>query len=608
MERRGSISQARLATVRGRRVVFVFALTMPMVLFCSGGCESGNVDQNHSPEAGTVDSAADQFHLNDVAMELGINLRYQLPQPDRYHMPDIMGYGCAALDADRDGDVDLIFAVRENQTSGSQNSTAIDDSRRSPSDQQKNAGVSVWPGTFYRQAPTGRFEKMTDRSDDESGTPMGIATGDVNNDGWPDVYMTCFGEDQLFLNREGKGFEKVTEAAGISNPRWGTSACFVDYDRDGWLDLYVTNYVDYFPQKCVQLSGVNQDFCGPQRFKATRDCLFRNTTAEAPDGTVQFKDVTTHVGMNAVRGKGLGVAAADFTGDGWQDIYVANDQEPNFLWVNQQDGTYREEAILLGCATDHLGNSQASMGLCIHDFDDDGRFDILVTHIDGERNTLYVGTREADFRDATLDSPICRQSFDQTGFGVATMDLDGDGVDELVVANGRVRRPDGSVSPQRDFWEPYRQPAMIHSRSGAFPLLKGSSLYRGLVASDLDDDGDRDVILTSIDQPPVVVRNELPVSARSNLSVHAILPKLGGRDALGATVLLKTNTRQTSRLIQTCGSYLSASMPVAEFSLLPDEVIKNLTVVWPDGERELFSVPSGEGHVRVEQGRGTSIQ
>lgn len=567
------------------------------------GCESNQADRKKDVVNSSTVSPPGQFQLQDQTRELGIDLSPGLPRPDDYHMPDIMGYGCGVLDADRDGDVDLIFAIREHATTRQSGLEVQADSR---SDQASKS--LVWPGAFYRQDSKHRFERMVDSESSHHGTPMGIATGDVNNDGWPDVLITCFGEDQLYLNQSGNGFVDVTEAAGISNPRWGTSACFFDYDRDGWLDLYVTNYVDYFPQDCVQLSGVNPDFCGPQRFKATRDCLFRNTTGESSNAAVQFEEVTLASGIGELQGKGLGVTAADFTGDGWQDLYVANDQEPNFLWVNQQDGTFREEAVLLGCATDHLGNSQASMGVCVHDFNDDGQLDILVTHIDGERNTLYLGTSVGDFRDGTLDSAFCRQSFGLTGFGVATTDLDGDGVDEVLVANGRVRRPDGSISPSDDFWAPYRQSAMVHSSQGASPLLSTKALFRGLVCSDVDDDGDRDVILTSIDQSPVVVCNEHSARDRSVLMVQAVLPDLGERDALGATVLLQTDRRVTRRLIQTCGSYLSATMPVVEFSLSPGEAFRELIIRWPDGQQESFSeLPDGR-HVKLEKGFGTSIE
>ena len=569
-----------------------------LALLAGSGCGSSTPEISVPTDTPSLAPPLARFALREVTHEFGIDVQHQLSTRHEYHMPDIMGYGCAAVDFDRDGDVDLLFACHEKG----------DSVRRQISESASSASL-VWPGTFFKQDEPGRFVKMPQPAAQEGhATAMGFAVGDVDNDGWPDIYMTHFGNDQLFMNRSGKGFEDVTAAAGISNLRWGTSACFVDYDRDGWLDLFVTNYVDYFPQKCVQLSGVNPDFCGPQRFKSTRDCLFRNTSGESTDGAVRFAEVATDSGIGALAGKGLGVAAADFTGDGWQDIYVANDQEPNFLWVNQHDGTFSEEAILLGCATDHLGNSQASMGVCVHDFNDDSLLDILVTHIDGERNTLYLGTPNGDFHDGTLDSPACRQSLNQTGFGVATADLDGDGTNEIFVANGRVRRPDGFTSIHDDFWAPYRQPAMMHAIDGAFSILPRQSLYRGLVAADLDNDGDRDIVLTSIDHPPTAIRNEQSTASRTNMVVRAIDMKHGSRDALGAIVTLETSSRVSSRLVQTCGSYLSATMPNTEFSLSPNEKVKTLRVVWPDGQKESFPAPINNRDVNLEQGRGTSIQ
>ncbi len=567
----------------------------------------------------------DRFSLQDITDEAGIRIRPLSSSNDKYHMPDIMGYGCAALDFDRDGDVDLVFAHHENQVEHSGNSIELA-TQMSP-DTRKNLDSGslnplVWPGTFFIQSEPGRFVKAPESvSERNNETASGIAVGDVNNDGWPDIYMTYFGRDRLFINRDGEGFEDVTEAAGISNARWGTSACFVDYDRDGWLDLYVTNYVDYVPQKCVQLSGVNQDFCGPQRFKATRDYLLRNTTSESADGTVSFIDATTTSGIGELRGKGLGVVAADLTGDGWPDIYVANDQEPNFLWVNQHDGTFREEAILLGCATDHLGNSQASMGICVHDFNDDEILDLFVTHIEGERNTLYLGTVNGAFRDATLDSEACRQSLPQTGFGVTTTDIDNDGQVELVVVNGRVRRPDGVLENAEHFWNAYAQPGFIyqtqppHHEPAAtitesaekitpISLFAGkTAVARGLVACDLDIDGDDDLVITQAADGAIVLKNNT-LKSGSHFRIRATMPDAGGRNALGAVVTLVCESRQIVRLIQTCGSYQSAKPPVASFSLPKGETPQALIVEWPDGTTEKFSPPTADQTTVLKQGSG----
>ncbi|NQV27194.1 MAG: CRTAC1 family protein [Rhodopirellula sp.] len=586
------------------------------VLVSGSGCGSSPTETRIPVGRPSPAALPSRFVLRDVTQEAGVDVQHYLSISHEYHMPDIVGYGCAALDFDRDGDVDLLFACYEKRVAGNDDTDVTtetpDSGRRQTSASELVPSPSlplVWPGTFFRQDEPGRFVKTSQPVTQHGNeTPMGVAVGDVNNDGWPDIYMTCYGHDQLFVNRAGKGFENVTIKAGISNPRWGTSACFFDYDRDGWLDLYVTNYVDYFPQKCVQLSGVNPDFCGPQRFKPTRDCLFRNRTGESSDGAIRFADVSIDSGIGELAGKGLGVAAADFTGDGWQDIYVANDQEPNFLWVNQHDGSFSEEAVLLGCATDHLGNSQASMGVCLHDFDDNGILDIFVTHIDGERNTLYLGTSQGDFRDATLDTPACRQSLDETGFGVVTTDLDDDGRDEVIVANGRVRRPDDFIGVHNDFWAPYQQALIIHTPDGAFPMQDRRSLFRGLIAADLDGDGDRDLVLTSIDHPPTVFKTERSKARPASLLVRTIAPGEGSRDALGAAVTVRTDRRLTTRLIQTCGSYLSATMPIAEFSLSTGETVKEWTVVWPDGQRELFSTPINNRNVQLEQGRGAPIQ
>ena len=275
----------------GLRLVAGLSLMAALLLTAPVGCgpTPESIEDNSTGSPSTRQTKP--FALHDVTVAAGIDFVHETSSSTDYHMPDIMGYGCGAFDFDRDGDLDLIFA------SGGGSAGA-------------GEMPVVWPGTVFRQDAPGHFTRMptsttTPEGRADNATAMGIAIGDVNNDGWPDVYITHFGNDQLYLNNAGTGFQNVTAAAGLSNPGWGTSACFVDFDRDGWLDLYVTNYVDYLPQKCVQLSGVNPDFCGPQRFKATRDCLFRNTTGESPDRLVQFQDVTSASGVGEDCGRPL---------------------------------------------------------------------------------------------------------------------------------------------------------------------------------------------------------------------------------------------------------------------------------------------------------------
>lgn len=578
--------------------VLIRLVTM-FLLIAAVGCDSADPP---SPELAVTEA------FSSAVGRMPSEVRHVVEKPDRYEMPDIMGAGCALLDFDRDGRLDLFLV------------SAAD------------ASESVASERLYRQTSSGDLVDTTFRLEDElAGTGMGVTVGDFNNDGWPDIYETRFGEDRLLLNVAAtgsfsRGFKDVSETAGISNLRWGTSACCVDFDRDGWLDLFVTNYVDYVPQECVQLSGVNRDFCGPQQFNSSPDRLFRNVTGElAAEGAIEpdtlaFEDVTVASGIASLHGAGLGVVAVDFTDDGWPDIYVANDQQPNFLWVNQQDGTFREQAVPLGCASDALGNAQASMGIAVYDFDSDQKFDLLITHLDGERNTLYLRTADGGFRDASSQWGPSRESLPTTGFGIACLESPTPGKVDIVVANGRVRRPDGTNGNDGDFWMPYRQMDMLYEvdvtgRDGlpanceSKRLSAAPAVSRGLAAGDLNGDRWQDVVMTTVSDDVVLLTHALAPESHI-LTVRAIDPKLGGRDALGAIVTAVTNRGKLVRLVQTCGSYLSASEPAARFCVFStdDDWPTHLLVDWPDGSRERFDVPNIELVQVLEHGRGAAAE
>ncbi|MGH7202238.1 MAG: FG-GAP repeat domain-containing protein, partial [Planctomycetaceae bacterium] len=424
--------------------------------------------------------------FTDVTAEAGIEFLHVTGRRGRYFFPDVMAPGGAMLDFDLDGDLDILLI-----NSGSPKAAADDHGSN----------------RLYRQEPGGRFADVTEGSGLEGGDyGMGVAVGDVNNDGRPDVYVTNYGPDRLYLNQADGTFLDITEAAGIDNPQWGASACFVDYDRDGRLDLMVTNYVDYYPSRqCVDGRG-REDFCGPQVFFGTADKLYRNESGSGT--TVRFTDVSLSSGIAHQRGPGLSVTAADFNGDRWPDIYVANDGAANFLWINQRDGTFRDEAVLQGVANDALGRAQAGMGIAVGDVNGDAAFDLFVTHLAGETNTLYLSDA-AGFRDAGPSAGLAGPSFPYTGFGTALADLDHDGDLDALVVNGRVKRPESaSAGDEADtnFWRSYAEPNQISLNDGdgrfeefsssADPFTSAVDASRGLAAGDIDNDGDLDVLVT----------------------------------------------------------------------------------------------------------------
>lgn len=524
----------------------------------------------------------------------------------KYFFPEVMGSGLALLDYDRDGKLDL-FVVQGMPSHQTQPAPASGANRPSPSSR------------LYRQEDQGRFRDVTSEAGlvDDQPYGMGVAVGDVNNDGWPDLYVTKYGADRLFLNREGR-FEDITESSGIANPRWGTSAAFFDFDRDGWLDLFVANYVDYYPsQRCIQPSGV-EDYCHPRVFSDAPSRLFRNVTgddAAAADAGVRFQDVSLESGIDAKPGPGLGVLIDDFSGDGWPDIYVANDAKANFLWVNRQDGTFADEAIVAGAAYDRAGRPQSSMGVASGDVDADGRSDLFMTHLDGEYSTLYLQLAASAFEDRTIDTGL-GGTIPFTGFGTALCDLDLDGDLDLVIANGRVRRPDAAreaPANPAEFWQTYaeRSAIFVNSGAGSFveaepeaePFCQGAHVARGLAVGDLDNDGDLDLVTSEVNGPVRVYKN---VASRQGdwLMVRAIEPGLGGRDAYGAVITVQAGSRRLMRTIHPASSYLSSSDPRAHFGLGATKTIDGLKVRWPDGTEESFAGGDANRELTLERGAG----
>jgi len=538
------------------------------------------------PRRGAATSAsqtAGPVFFVDRAAEVGIDFQHETDPPGSYFLPEIMGSGCALFDFDRDEDLDVLIVNLGTGYSTGGMSRAV-------------------THRLFEQVASGRFIDVSERAGFVSQSlGMGVAIGDVNNDGWPDVYFTSYGPDQLFLNRQGGRFDDVTAAAGIDNRHWGASACFVDFDRDGWLDLFVANYVDYHDRVCTRVGGGGRDYCGPHLFSGTAAKLFRNVTGEmtltnaraptdvtltsgdTPNRAARFQDVSMESGIASQRGPGLGVAAADFNADGWPDLYVANDQTANFLWINQHNGTFVEEAILRGCAYDAQGNAQASMGVALGDLDNDADLDIFLTHLDGERNTLYLNQPNGSFEDATIAAGLGSVSQPFTGFGTAFLDIDLDGDEDLVIANGHVKRPDAAKRTESprigagasrstkspftpDFWSPYRQRGQI-----------------------LLNDGDLDLVVNRIGARAAVFMNEIPRRGHW-LSIKVVDPQLGGRTVYGAMVTVVAGERRWIRCLQPGTSYLSSHDSRIHVGLGTIDRIERIEVKWPEGTQTKFHV------------------
>jgi hypothetical protein len=484
----------------------------------------------------------------------------------------------------------------------------------------QNAGPdSKSVNRLYKLLPNGSFHDVTEGSGlDVAGFNMGVAVGDVNNDGLPDVLLTQYHGVRLFLNCGNGHFQDVTKKAGLSNLLWGMSAAFFDYDRDGWLDLVLVNYLDYDPGKeCLTQQG-KKDFCSPIAFEGTCSKLFHNISktsgADTFGARVRFEDVSFASGLGRTPGSGLGVVCADFDGDGWPDIFVANDGMANRLWINRHDGTFVDEAASRSVAFNAAGQPQANMGVAIGDTANDGLLDLYVTHLMRETNILWKQGPPGSFRDRTVEFGLANTRWRGTGFGTLMADFNLDGRLDIAVVNGRVVRGGYARGTSLGFWETYAERNQIFAQedSGKFHDISSSNralcgswnVARGLAVADINNDGAPDLLVTRIGERARLYRNIAPDRGHW-LKVRAYDPELK-RDAYGAMVRVRADGRERLRLINPAQSYLTSSTPLSLFGLGPSSRYESITVTWPDGSPlEQFPGGAADRLVVLRKGEGT---
>jgi enediyne biosynthesis protein E4 len=529
----------------------------------------------------------------DATSQVGLGFIHDPGKPpgpnDIMFMPQIMGSGCALFDFDGDGRLDIYLV--QNAGPNSQNTNRL-----------------------YHQEPDGRFRDVSKGSGlDVAGFGMGVAIGDVNNDGFPDVFLMEYGRTRLFRNNGNGTFTDISKEAGFDAPHWASSAAFFDFDRDGWLDLAVVNYVDYDPSIRCSTAGGRSDYCHPGTFPGTVVRLYRNLGASAGSGRIVFEDVTIASGLGRLPGPGLGVLCADFDGDGWPDIFVANDGQANRLWLNQHNGTFVESAVARGLAYNATSQAQANMGVAFGDVNGDGLPDLFVTHLTDEYHALWKQIQRGHFQDRSAAYGITATRWRGTGFGTVLADFNCDGWLDLAWVNGRVsQRKEGLAQWPADFFKMYaeRNQLMANDGTGKFRDISPSNpafcgkpaVARGLAVGDIDGDGAPDLLLTEIGGPARVLLNRAPNRGHW-LTVRAMDPKLN-RDAYGAEVRVKAGGRDYVRCVNPGSSYQSSSDPRVYFGLGAADKTESIHVRWPDGSAETFAGGPADRSIELKKGAG----
>ena len=567
-----------------------------------GAADSGSpAPPGPAPPAAPPEPAVEWFV--DRAAAAGLDFVHFNGMSGSFYQPEMMGPGAGLFDYDNDGDLDVYLAQGELLGSGTPLVPLPEG--QPPGDRLYRNDLEVRPdGTR-----TLRFTDVTE----ESGVPaggygMGVAAGDYDNDGWVDLYLTRFGRNRMLRNRGDGTFADVSAATGADEPSWGVPASFFDFDRDGWLDLFVGNYLNYTLDthtQCYNRAGP-PDYCPPEVSPPAPSRLYRNR------GDGAFADVTAAAGLAREFGPALGAAAADYDGDGRIDLFVANDQQENQLWINQGGGRFRNLALPRGVALGAAGDAKADMGVDAGDFDNDGDEDLFITELTGQGSTLYVNDGAGLFEDLSAAYGIRAASLPYTGFGAGWIDVDNDGWLDVVAVNGSVTQRLESLGPENPFPLDQRNQVFrnlagerfedVTGRAGA-PFAR-SAVSRGAAFGDVDNDGDTDVLVANAAGRAELLINQ--VGQRRGWLGLRLVGAAAPRDAVGARVAVTGSDGVTRRRrARADGSYASAHDPRVLIGL-GDEAAEALAVrvTWPDGRTETWPAAPVGRYSTLVQGEG----
>lgn len=546
----------------------------------------------------------------DVTHESGLDFTHFNGMSGEFYLPEIMGPGAALLDYDGDGDLDLFLVQGAMLGPGKTLAEALF---------PPSAGMPLGHRLFRNEltetsggSPLLKFTDVSEavRIDDGSDYGMGVATGDYDNDGWVDLYITNFGRNRLLRNRAGLGFEDVTEQASVGDAAWSVSAAFLDYDRDGWLDLFVGNYVaqDLKNHKRCRAPSSALDYCTPMVHRDQPDRLYRNR------GDGAFEDVSVKAGIGKTHGPALGVVVLDANGDGWPDVYVANDAKPNRLWLNQRNGSFKDDAFFAGVAVNMAGAAEGSMGLAAGDFDADGDEDLFMTHLTGETNTVYVNDGKGWFEDRSIGTGLGGPSKAYTGFGTGWLDVDNNGWLDVFVSNGEVSVIRGLIAAANPY--PLGQPDRLYLNRNGKDFVDASNqggsyfertdIGRGVALGDLDNDGDTDILVANNAGAARLLLNN--VGSRGGW-LGLDVRRRSGAPAIGARVELRfADSPSRWFSVRTDGSYASAMDPRILVGLGSAKGPRELRVYWPDGKQETWTDLPLNRYSKLLRGTGKLVK
>lgn len=521
--------------------------------------------------------------FTDATAAAGIHFVHNAGKAGKKYLPETLGSGAAFIDADGDGWIDILLVNSKDWTPRGRKSVCA----------------------LYRNNHNGTFTDITKGSGlDGEMYGIGVAVGDFDNDGRDDIYITALDGDHLFHNEGGGKFKDVTKAAGIDNASFGASAAWLDYDRDGKLDLFVANYVQWTPKLDLwcSLDGSTKSYCTPESYKGTQSKLYRNL------GNGRFEDVTAKAGLGDPTSKSLGVTVIDYDSDGWPDLFVTNDTQPNKLYRNNHNGTFRELGMSAGIAFGEDGVARGAMGTDWADYDRSGRPHLLVGNFSNQMLSLYHNEGKGLFVDEAPRSTVGRDSLLSLTFGAFFFDYDLDGYPDILTANGHIEEEIGRVQPKINYKEP---PLLFRNIAGktfedvsknvgqAFTV---PMVARGAIYGDYDHDGDLDVLFSANNGPARLLRND--GGNRNHWLCVKTVGTRSNRDGIGAVVRIESASGKQWNMVRSGSSYASQSDLALTFGLGPDTTVKTIQVEWPSGTKQTFSGIPANQRIMIDESKG----